>query len=1007
MTPPHPPLVSQPDHPAALAARLDPVPRIADAAQAQARFEDFLSKFGSPNVNALEQIGNEKSAALLAAVADHSPFLWRLIVSDPTRLHHLLRTAPEARLNEVLSELTKACESLSGQPALMRALRKARQEVALLIALADLGGLWSLEEATGALSRAADVFVRCALRFLLRAARAHGRLRCAEARLEEDCGLVVLALGKLGAGELNYSSDVDLVVFYDADCTCLAESVAPGPFYVRLTQALARILSDRTADGYVLRVDLRLRPDPGSTAVAISTASALNYYEVVGQNWERAALIKARPVAGDIALGESLLGELSAFVWRKYFDYAAIADIHAMKRQIHAVRGHGHVTVPGHDLKLGRGGIREIEFFVQTQQLIFGGRRPNLRGRRTLDMLPALQAENWITRQAAEDLSAAYMQLRTFEHRLQMIADEQTQRLPSDPESLERFARFCGYDGYATFEAQLTATLLCVEDHYSKLFEHAAGLDTGTGSLVFTGVTDDPETLETLDELGFRKPELAAETIRGWHFGRRPAVQSPRAREVLTELIPALLNSLSGSGDPDAALAAFDQALARMPAAVELFSILRANKAVRDLFGDVLGSAPRLASIVTQRPHLLDAAIDPRFLQAAMHAASYEDRARRLLDAPTYESFLDQARIFAQEEAFLIGIRVLSGVLDALDAGAAYSALAESVVAVTLVGVEREFQKEHGRVARGRACVIAMGKLGSREMTASSDLDLILLYDFDTDEPQSDGRRPLHASVYYTRLTQRLISALTSATRQGHLYEVDLRLRPSGRAGPVATQLRSFVEYQSKAAETWEHMALARARPIGGDGSLRDDARAAIHAALTADRDTRRIAREAFEMRALIEKEKGTEASFDLKLMQGGIIDIEFIAQYLTLVHAHSCPGLLRTETAAKLAATLHAGYLSPEAGDALIHAHQLYTRFTQMQRLTLGSEADPAAAAEGVKRRLAEAVDVPDFERAETQITETARGVRAIFQELLATRQGHAAATISAPRATSAGSGR
>ena len=970
----------------ALADRLNPIPRVADEARARQRLEDFLSDIDAAEASALNLLQGERVRALLLAIADHSPFLWRLVTNDPARLIHLLRTAPETRLDEVLSELERACEATCEQTELMRVLRRARQEIALLIALADLGGLWLLDDVTGALSCAADVFVRCALRFLLREARAHGRLHCEDLRLEQDCGLVILALGKLGAGELNYSSDVDLVVFYNADCTCLAEGVTPGPFYVRLTQALARLLSDRTSDGYVLRVDLRLRPDPGSTAVAISAQSALNYYEVVGQNWERAAMIKARPIAGDIALGESLLHDLAAFIWRKYFDYAAIADIHAMKRQIHAVRGHGHVTVPGHDLKLGRGGIREIEFFVQTQQLIFGGRRPNLRGRRTLDMLAVLHEEGWITRQAVDDLSAAYIHLRTLEHRLQMIADEQTQRLPSDTDELERFARFSGYSGYAAFETALTKTLLRVEDHYSKLFEHAAGLDAESGNLVFTGVSDDPETLETLRALGFRKPELAAETIRGWHFGRRPAVQSARAREVLTELVPALLDSLAGSGDPDVALAAFDQALARMPAAVELFSILRAHKAVRDLFGDVLGSAPRLASIVAQRPHLLDAAIDPRFLQAATDIASYEARAQRLLEAPTFESFLDQARIFAQEEAFLIGVRILSGVLDPLEAGPAYGALAESVVSVTLTRVETEFEREHGRIPGGRACVIAMGKLGSREMTAASDLDLILLYDFNPEQPQSDGARPLHASVFYTRLTQRLISALTSATRQGRLYDVDLRLRPSGRSGPVATQLRSFVEYQSKEAETWEHMALARARPIGGDATLREDARAAIEATLTLERDPRQVARDAAEMRALIEKEKGTGAEFELKLMQGGIIDIEFVTQYLTLAYAHSCADLLQTETGAKLAGALHSGYLAADDAEALIHAHRLYARFTQMQRLTLGSDADPSIAAEGVKRRLAETVDAPDFDRAEAQIAETARSVRAIFNKVLKT---------------------
>ena len=380
---------------------------------------------------------------------------------------------------------------------------------------------------------------------------------------------------------------------------------------MRLTKALARLLQERTGEGYVLRVDLRLRPDPASTPVALSTVSAYQYYETVGQNWERAALIKARPAAGDLELGERFLADLAPFIWRKYFDYAAIADIHAMKRQIHAVRGHEHVVVPGHDVKLGRGGIREIEFFVQTQQLIFGGRRPQMRGSRTLEMLQQLCADKWISADAVDDLSLAYAFLRRVEHRLQMVADEQTQRLPFEREALTRFAKFCGYARLDGFAADLTHHLTQVERHYARLFEDAPELSVASGDLVFTGVTDDPATLATLRALGFQRPEVAAETVRGWHFGRRAAVRSARAREVLTELTPALLEAFAGSGDADAALSAFDEALARMPASVELLSILRSNASVRELFGDVLGSAPRLAQVIATRPHVLDAAIDP------------------------------------------------------------------------------------------------------------------------------------------------------------------------------------------------------------------------------------------------------------------------------------------------------------------------------------------------------------------------------------------------------------
>ena len=307
------------------------------------------------------------------------------------------------------------------------------------------------------------------------------------------------------------------------------------------------------------------------------------------------------------------LNELRPFIWRKYFDFASIADVHAMKRQIHAVRGHDEIAVAGHDIKLGRGGIREIEFFVQTQQLVFGGRRPGLRGRRTLDMLKALHDEGWITAKARDELSEAYRFLRTIEHRLQMVADEQTQRLPSDEEQLKRFAKFCGYPTVKAFSKALTDQAKIVQGHYALLFEEGPELASDVGSLVFTGSDDDPDTLATLQRLGFHEPERVAETVRGWHFGRRPAIQSARAREVLTELTPALLSALGGTADPDGALAALDRAFGRMPAAVELLTILQSHDRLRLLFADLLGTAPRLADTVAQSPHVLDALIDPAF----------------------------------------------------------------------------------------------------------------------------------------------------------------------------------------------------------------------------------------------------------------------------------------------------------------------------------------------------------------------------------------------------------
>ena len=965
---------------AALAHRLTRAPRASQRGLSRIRLDELLA---DPRASDLATLAASPPVdALLLGIADHSPYLWRLIRANPARLQRLLEAAPEAMLESGLAELATACAGMAEEAALMRALRKAKQDVALLIGLADLGGVWDVVAVTQALSQAGDVFVAVALRFALADAHARGKLQLVDpANPETSCGMVVLALGKHGARELNYSSDVDLVVFFEPLCSALPAHADPAPTYVRITKLLARLLQERTGDGYVLRVDLRLRPDPGSTAIAIGLPAAFDYYESHGQNWERAALIKARPVAGDLALGQTFLADLAPFIWRKYFDYAAIADIHAMKRQIHAVRGHAEVTVAGHDVKLGRGGIREIEFFVQTQQLIFGGRRPHLRGARTLDMLAALQRDGWVTQGAVNDLSAAYLYLRKIEHRLQMLADEQTQRLPADPEALRRFAHFCGHGSLRGFSAQLIRHFRAVEAHYAKLFEHAPGLDSKAGSLVFTGTADDPETLKTLRKMGFRDPSSAAETVRGWHFGRRAAVQSPRAREVLTELVPSLLEAFAGSGDPDSAIANFDAALARMPAAVELFSLLKSNATLRELFGDILGGAPRLASIVAQRPHLLDAAIDPAIADAAALGARVATILQR---TQSTEDFLDALRDVAQDEMFAIGVRLLSGRIDPPDAALAYSGLAEIFVCAALAHVEAAFARDHGFVEGGRCMVLGMGKLGSREMNAASDLDLILIFDFDAARPDSNGPRKLHAVTYYARLTQRLVSALTVATRRGKLYDVDLRLRPSGGKGPLATQARGFLAYQTSQAETWEHMALTRARFVAGDAAFGSVIERAIRAVLARAANPDILRRDVAAMRALIAAEKGEGDGRDLKLVAGGLLDIEFIAQYLVLRHGRQFPGLLVQATSAILARALTQGLIDAGTGQALIDAHKLYSSVMQMQRLTLESGVEASSAGEGVKRRIAAAADLPDFGKLERELAGTRAKVRAIFMRLL-----------------------
>ncbi|GJE26347.1 bifunctional [glutamine synthetase] adenylyltransferase/[glutamine synthetase]-adenylyl-L-tyrosine phosphorylase [Methylobacterium organophilum] len=964
---------------AALRRHLGAAPPLSDPGQAEARFAEI-----APDLPAALRKGAAKD--LLLALADHSPFLWGLCLRDPARLARLLDADPEAADARIVAAQAAAGRAAPAGDldAVGRALRANRAEHALLVALADLGGLWPQARVTRALSDFADASVQAAADALLRQAAAAGRFRPLDPEAPQaGSGLVVLGLGKLGGRELNYSSDIDLIVFFDPEARRLKEGLEPTPFFSRLAQGMAKLLQERTGEGYVHRVDYRLRPDPGSTPTAMSLASAYVYYETTGQNWERAAFIKARPVAGDRDAGEAFLKELRPFVWRKYFDFAAIADVHAMKRQIHAVRGHETLAVAGHDIKLGRGGIREIEFFVQTQQLVFGGRRPELRGRSTVAMLGALHADGWISAEARDELRAAYDFLRTIEHRLQMLRDEQTQRLPIEPEALEAFARFSGFADRAGFEAALLAHAERVQAHYALLFEGGDDLSSELGNLVFSGAGDDPGTLATLRHLGFRAAETVAETVRGWHFGRRAAVRSPRAREVLTELTPALLKALAGTPDPDAALAALDRAFGRMPAAVELLTILREHERLRLLFADLLGSAPRLAETVAFSPHVLDAVIDPGFVEPATDAAEIAAQYRALLGRPgSFEEFLDRSRDAARQLRFSAGARLLSGILTPESAGRAHAAIADTAVATALEAVSAAFFAEHGAVPKGRLAILGYGRLGARQLTAESDLDLVVLYDFDPEDRMSAGPRPLDAAVAYNRLTQRLVAALTAPTRRGRLYEIDLRLRPGGGQGSVATQFRAFRAYQEGEAELWEHMALTRARVIAGDAGLAAEAEAAIRAALARPREAAEVARAVRGMRALVETQKGDKGPLDLKMAPGGLLDLDFLAQALVLAHAARDPDLIGRDTGGVLARAGETGLLDRAEAEHLVAAHRWLDGIHHWQRLMV--EGDPDTASPVALARLARAASLPDARALTAQIEAERRFVRDAFDRAL-----------------------
>jgi len=926
----------------------------------------------------------EAFGTLAISLTGNSPFFARTCLAYPALLPEITSQEPGAAFEAALTQLEADAAAADTMADLMACVRRAKSEMAVRSAAADIAGLWSLEEVTGNLTRFADTVLESGFTWLLRQAAEKGDIVGGPVP-SSNSGLVVLAMGKYGSGELNYSSDIDIVVFYEPQTLTLKEGLDDSTFFVRLTKDIVKLMQERTEDGYVFRTDLRLRPDPGGTRIAVSLPAAEQYYESRGQNWERAAFIKARPAVCDLEAGTRFLKMLSPFIWRKYLDYAAIEDVHSMKRQIHAVGGHGTIAVEGHNIKLGRGGIREIEFFVQTQQLIAGGRDDDLRGMQTMPMLDRLVDKEWIEPLVADEMKTAYRFLRTLEHRLQMVDDEQTHSLPATAEGVDHIACFMGYATRDDFERDLLLHLNRVKTHYRALFESAPPLGEAGGSLVFTGTDDDPETLRTLSELGFESPENMSATIRGWHSGRFAATRSPRSRERLTALMPELLRALSRTGEPDIAFLRFDQFLSGLPAGVQLFSLLYANPSLLSLIAEICGTAPRLASYLSQNAGVLDAVLSPSFFKRLPDAAALEEELEETLNpARDFQDVLDFARVWAREQRFRLGVRVLSASANAREAGPAYSAVATALIRQMQVQVMAQIAKKHGVLPGGEMAVVAMGKLGSQEMSSASDLDIITIYEVPEGTEASDGPKPLMASQYYARVTQQLVSALTAPTAEGKLYEVDLRLRPSGNAGPVASQLASFAAYQMTGAWTWEHMALTRAHVITGSPSFVSKIEPTILHTLAERRDPQKTAGDVRDMRARIEKEHQTSDPWALKHVRGGLIDLEFIAQYLQLVHAHDHDKILSPNTRQVFTHGGELGLLSQDVADRLITAFDFQHDLTHVLRICVTGTLKPESATESLKTRLAQAGNAPDFAILEASLRDAQADVLSIYSDII-----------------------
>lgn len=809
-----------------------------------------------------------------------------------------------------------------------RRLRVERRELALAVAIGDLAGVLDLTAVTGALTRFADRVLDCAIATAI-AERTPG---------EPARGFAAIALGKQGSGELNYSSDIDPIFLFDPRTLPRRVREEPVEAAVRIGKRVVELLQARDGDGYVLRVDLRLRPSPEATPIALPVEAAIGYYESQALTWERAAFIRARAAAGDRALGEQFLAAIQPFVWRRGLDFGAIRDIRAMSRRIRDHHAKGQAFGPGFDLKRGRGGIREIEFFAQIHQLIHGGRDPALRAPATRDALARLAEAGWIAPDDAQRMIAAYTRLRTVEHRVQMIDDRQTHSLPTG-EALDRVARLDGLADGAALIATLATPVAAVGALYDALDEDARPV-----------LSRDRGVLERqLAEAGFSDTDTAAQRIAAWRDGRYPALRSPAAREALEDALPGLVAALAGAPDPRAALIRLDRLLERLPSAINLFRLLEARPALARLLTAILSHAAPLAEELGRRPALLDGLIDASALgpigSVATLAAAMGEGTR------DYEARLDHVRKIVGETRFALGAQIVAGVSDPLAVAAGYARLAEAAIRVLAGATAEAFAATHGRVPESEFVILALGRMGGAALTHASDLDLVYLFTGDF-AGQSDGAKPLGATLYYNRLAQRVSAALSVPTPAGPLYPIDTRLRPSGTQGPLAVSVDSFARYQRESAWTWEHMALTRARPVFGSAEAQGQVAAVVAGVLAGDRPARDIVADARAMRAEMALHKPPAGPLDAKLLSGGLVDLEFAVHVVQLVHHAG----LDPDLGSAIDRLVAAGLVAP----AMRAAHDFLTRLLVTVRLVAPDAAIPG---EATRALMARAVGVADFD--------------------------------------------
>ena len=835
-------------------------------------YSDFFTDFLSNN----KQLGEK-----ILYIHRFSPFLKEIIYKHPLLLVDLLQNSAQKSFDGVMADLKSLDFQQHSFANLQKELRQFRLRVALIIAWGDIAEGWSVGEVTKSISTFADLALKKSFDYLVHL----------NDYLDSHQGIILLAAGKLGASELNYSSDVDLLFFYD-ETKVDQDDLEVRQILVNLVQQFVKLIQDKTEDGYVFRVDLRLRPDPISTPNIVSFASAKQYYTNLGQNWERAALIRARQIAGDKEAGLKFFDFLKTFIWRKNLDFETIQDIQSIKRQVESRFEKKVEDLSGYNVKLGHGGIREIEFFIQTQQLIYGGRNKALQSKKTIEALEKLQRHDLISKEALKDLTAAYQFYRFVEHRLQMQNDRQTHELPRDKEKQHDFALFAGYKDEDDFVTDLLSHIKKVRRHYRNLFKESPQL-AEHGNLVFTGMDNDPETIETLVKMGFEAANDVSNTIRGWHHGRYDCLKPLKSRQYLTELVPVILKNLSQTSNPSYSFIQFDRFLSLISEDFNVLSLFYHNSKILEQLCHILGAGPDLSDWLGKNPNLLQNLI------------SLRGNAPLVIDERVLNENLDEKTSLAEREDFLrrwvkdhkffAGIHTLFHYSSFEEIQTFLAEVADHVLYIIYHGVRKDFEAEFGTIKGGEFAILALGNYGGKKLLLGSDLDLVMIYDMPSVDVKSNGKTALTASEYYVKLGQKLLASLVDLKSEGRLYEVDMRLRPQGNQGPLVTSFVAFDRYYHQDSWIVEKMALSRGRIIIGSDGFKNKIMRSIQSVFKDKIHPEKAIPKILEIHEKIKQEYGVRQGeiFNMKHHQGGILDIEFMVQYLMLLHAPKHPELI------------------------------------------------------------------------------------------------------------------